>query len=533
MSLRARSLIGVVVSATSLAAFVVPGRASASTVATTSGLVEGIDGPSGSEWRGIPYADPPVGVRRWRPPAPVTPWSGVRDATSFASPCIQMASDTETVGSEDCLYLNVFTPSGATADSHLPVMVHLHLGGNFFGAPYTDASAFTSRDVVLVTVAYRLGVFGFMGHPVLTEEGHSGEYGVLDQIAALRWVRDNAAAFGGDPNRVTLFGSSAGSFDAAAIAASPLAEGLIQRAALQGIAFWPLTGVFRTVAATEEFGSFLADTLGCSAEPDPIGCLRDQPADTLVLTAGPDDTTAPVGGPLLPKPPLELLRERSVPLLIGFDREEDAGFHFPFPDPFGQTEWIHQTNAVVGSRLGARARALYPLSAYDSALWSFLTMSTDAVHGCPTRRLANAAASNTTVWRYLYTHVYEDDPFFEEFRAAHVLEDPLLWNADVLGTGHVLTPGEAALSARMTDYWTNFAKDGDPNGDGLPAWPQYDTTDEPVLTLDDTSTVIEGYHRPHCRLMDSLETPYPAPWSPGTGPASDPPGFFFDHARVP
>jgi hypothetical protein len=194
-------------------------RASASDliVTTATGDVEGVIGPSGKEWRGVPYAAPPVGDLRWRPPAPVTPWSGVRDATNFASPCIQLAFPTGTFGSEDCLYLNVFVPANASAEADLPVMVHLHPGGNFFGAPYTEAGTFTSRGVILVTVGYRLGVLGFMGHPALTAEGHSGEYGVLDQVAALRWVHDNIAAFGGDPARVTLFGSSAGSFDTVAI----------------------------------------------------------------------------------------------------------------------------------------------------------------------------------------------------------------------------------------------------------------------------------------------------------------------------
>src|SRR5262249_3682987 len=166
-------------------------------------------------WRGIPYAAPPVGLLRWRPPAPVQPWVGVRDATTFMPQCIQLIDVNATDGSEDCLYLNIFVPLSATPSSRLPVMVHLHGGGNTFGAPYQDASAFVARDVIVVTLAYRLGVFGFVGHPALSAEGggSSGEYGVLDQIAALHWVHDNITAFGGDPTNVTLFGLSAGSFD--------------------------------------------------------------------------------------------------------------------------------------------------------------------------------------------------------------------------------------------------------------------------------------------------------------------------------
>jgi para-nitrobenzyl esterase len=522
--------------ATLIGVFAAGASASDLTVTTASGDVEGVIGPSGNEWRGIPYAAPPVGDLRWRPPAPVTPWSGVRDATSFASPCIQPGFPTGTFGSEDCLYLNVFVPASASAASGLPVMVHLHPGSNFFGAPYTDAGAFTSRGVIVVTVGYRLGVLGFMGHPALTREGHSGEYGVLDQVAALRWVHENIGAFGGDASRVTLFGSSAGSFDTVAVVASPLSTGLIARAAVQGIAFWPLTGTgSSTLTESEGFGTFVADALGCSSSSDVLDCLRGLPAEALVEAAGPGDIGGPpVGESVLPKPPLELLRDGAVPLLVGFDREEDAPFTDPFQDPYTTQNWVRDTNRLVGSSRGRLARSLYPSNEYDSLLWSYITMQTDAVHGCPTRRLANVVASKTVVWRYLYTHVYENDPFFAQFfRASHVLEEPLLWHADVLGFGYTPTAAEEQLSRRMTAYWTNFAKSGNPNGIGLPTWPQYDTVNEPTLTLDDTSDVIAAYHRRQCGLMDSLSTPFPPPGEPRQGPPIEPPGFLYDHARAP
>jgi para-nitrobenzyl esterase len=505
-------------------------------VTTTGGQVEGIVGPSGNEWRGVPYAAPPLGSLRWRAPSAAASWSGVRDASSFAAPCIQLAFPSGIMGSEDCLYLNVFAPATATETSSLPVMVHLHPGSNFFGAPYTDASAFTARGVIVVTVAYRLGVLGFMASTELTGEGHSGEYGVLDQIAALRWVRDNIGAFGGDPANVTLFGSSAGSFDSVAIAASPLAQGLVTRVAAQGIAFWPLTGTrSSSLPEAEEFGNELTDEAECAGSSDVLACMRALPADFLVEAAGPNDVGGPpVGGPLLPDSPLNLLRQNgSVPFLIGNDREEDAIFGFPYPDPFGHDEWVHETNAVVGAHLGGRARALYAPSAYDSLLWSAITMRSDAVHGCPTRRLANALAAHGLVWRYLYTHVYEDDPFFEQLRASHVLEEPFLWHRDFFDFGHVLTADEETLAARLTDYWTNFAKTGDPNGAGHPAWPAYDTTSEPTLELDTAGGIFTKYHAAQCRLLDSLESPFPDPWEVGTGPTMVPPGFLNGHARVP
>src|SRR5262249_18348275 len=230
-------LLGLFVTA-ALAFFVSPAAPSSSSlvVTTASGSVGGVLDGSVKEWRGVPYAASPVGSLRWRPPAPVTPWSGVRDAASFAPPCIQVDGQGGTLGSEDCLYLNVFVPSSAAPRSNLAVMVHLHPGSNSFGDAYNDAGVFTARNVIVVTVGYRLGVLGFMGSAALSAEGggSSGEYGVLDQLAALHWVHDNIAAFGGDPSRVTLFGSSAGSFDTLAIMASPLSRGLISGAAVQG-----------------------------------------------------------------------------------------------------------------------------------------------------------------------------------------------------------------------------------------------------------------------------------------------------------
>jgi len=159
-------------------------------------------------------------------------------------------------------------------------------------------------------------------------------------------------------------------------------------------------------------------------------------------------------------------------------------------------------------------------------------MRTDTVRGCPTRRLANAAAAHAPVWRYLYTHVYENDPFNAQLRAGHVLEDPLLWHSDVFQSGHVLTAGENTLSQRMTGYWTNFAKTGSPNGAGLPNWPAYGGSTEPTLQLDDQSNVITNYHDQQCALLDTISAPFPPPWH-GKGPTIIPPGFLNGHAKAP
>jgi para-nitrobenzyl esterase len=502
------------------------------TVQTTSGAVGGVLNGSTKEWRGVPYAAAPVGNLRWRPPAPASHWTGTRPATAFAQPCIQLDFPSGTFGSEDCLYLNVFVPAGASASAHLPVMVHLHPGSNSGFHPYEDASAFTSRGVIVVTVAYRLGVLGFVGHPALSaESGTSGEYGLLDQIAALKWVRDNIAAFGGDPANVTLFGSSAGTFDTVALVSSPLTHGLIARAAVQGEAFNALHGV-PTIAEAEQLGFDLSQAFGCESTPNPLACLRAAPASLLVEGAGFLDLLPWTGGVVLPKSPLEVFTTRAtVPLLIGFDREEDAVFFDPFDPSYGANDWVRDTNHLLGASLGPQVRALYPPSAYDSFLWSTITLATDTDRGCPTRLLANAAAARTPVWRWLYTHVYEDDDFFGTFRASHVLEDPFIWGSDVFGYGHAPTPAEQTLSARMTSYWANFAKTGNPNGPGLPAWPRYNTATESTLMLDDQIGVVNGYHREQCDLLDDVGALFPPPWWPGHGPPHDPPGFLYGHAN--
>ena len=507
-----RALASAVMVIGSMAAAVPRAAASNLIVHTQAGDVRGIATDTENEWRGVPFAAPPVGDLRWRPPADVEPWTGVRDATRFARPCIQLAFPTGTLGREDCLYLNVFAPPTATSTSGLPVMVHLHPGSNYFFHPYHDASAFVARDVIVVTPAYRLGILGFGGHPLLTAEGNgfSGEYGMLDQLAALEWVQANIEAFGGDPSNVTLFGSSAGSFDTVALMVSPLSDGLFARVAVQGEDLNALNGHHHGIGFPEGTGIHAAQVSGCDASPDVLACLRALPARQLVRQEGVADVTPFVGGAVLPRSPLKLLRDGAgdVPLLVGFDREEDRYFTFGrLPHPYTRKDYARDSVDMLGPEVATDARALYPRGAYDSRAWAFVTMKTDASRGCPTRRLANATEAPT--WRWLYTHVYEDDPGLEKGRAAHLYEEPFLWgNFNMFGFDHTPTPDEELLSARMTDYWTNFAKTGDPNGPGLPAWPRYEQSTEPALVLDSQIGVVDGYHAAQCELLDTVSALY-------------------------
>jgi para-nitrobenzyl esterase len=515
-----------------------PAAEGALVVRTPNGALGGIATGVAAEWRGVPYAAAPIGDRRWRPPAPVDPWTGTRDATQFTDVCAQvnMGPDGGITGSEDCLYLNVFAPAGTPAGARLPVMVYLHGGGNVLGAPYTNADGFVTRGVIMVTVANRLGVFGFAGHPVLTAEGGgpSGEYGLLDQIAALGWVHDSIAAFGGDPANVTLSGYSAGSSDGFALVASPLARGLFRQAALP-TATWP-EGV--PIAGAEAFGLPVADAVGCSAASDVAACLRAASTEDLVLAFGLHGVNVSpwTGGAVLPRSPRELIGEQHpmIPLLVGSSREE-AGNAVPkdtADSPYGTAEWVRDSDALVGAQYGDAARALYPADRYDSPRWAAVALYTDATFACPMRRLA--LASDGPVWRYLYTHQIENDPDLAKLRSTHIADDALLWHDPngiqvvrlVNGLGpasspYVFSPAEETLSARMADYWTNFAKTGDPNGPGVPAWPGYAAVDERALVLDAVVDEVTFYHQEECAFVDALPTLFPEP-SPAATPAGTP-----------
>jgi len=479
-------------------------------VAVTGGPVSGERQGEGAVFRGLPFAQPPVGNLRWKPPAAVTPWTDPRDALVSGPPCLQRsygwnAADAA-ASREDCLYLDVRTPS-LKPGARLPVMVMIHGGANRAGsARGTADSSLVEQGVVLVAVQYRLGLFGFLSHPALTAEsgrGASGNYALLDQIAALRWVRDNIAAFGGDPDNVTIFGHSAGAQDVGLLMVSPLAEGLFAKAVEQsGTAGFGLPP--RDLAQNEKLGEDLARAIGAPGGAPGLTALRVAPGQAL-LDAGErlkppiDDDgfiwlQAVVDGWAVPRPPAEILAaggQRRAPLVIGNSARELT----LFGGPDNARAWV---KANYGDGAG-RALAFYGLEkggapAVDPILGDLADqIAADVSFRCPANWVAaRHVAAGQRVWRYQL-----DVAAPGKGPVRHGSELPFVFDTPPAGATDAAWP-------RLQAYWANFARTGDPNGPGLAPWPAYGkaaeaiafTASGPKPTRDDRGALCRLLPRP-------------------------------------
>ena len=500
--------------------FTVSVRGTPTIVETRYGAVRGVAIKGLYAFRGIPYAAPPVGDLRWKVPQPPTRWKGVRDASKFGNVCPQINSAGQFAGDEDCLVLNVFV-SQDNRGRKQPVMVFLHGGGNKNGdTQYTptplDTPPLAKKGVVIVTVEYRLGLLGFLAHPLLTVEGggSSGHYALMDMIAALQWVKQNITRFGGDPHRVMLFGQSAGSYDIQMLLASPAAQGLFSAAGMESNVI-PL-GQLPAFSLAEAGGEEAASALGCSSARNVLACLRGVSVDMLVnlpvnFAEGPG-----IGSPFLPRDPFTVLQQNGspVPLLIGSNREEWS----VFDDPNAQLDYseaIHERFDQFGSGVADEVLSLYPLSDYSSAAYAVIIVDTDFNMSCEVRSVARVAtgANREPVWRYFYTHGFENDLSLAPFGAFHTAELFFLFgnfdDSKQPGGGIVYTPSAAdlAFSRSLMAYWTRFAATGNPNSAGATAWPQYDASTESMLQLDDTFAPISRYHNPQCDYLETLPQP--------------------------
>ncbi len=488
---------------------------SAPIVTVTGGQVRGaLLDKGGAVFKGIPYAQPPVGNLRWREPMPVKPWTGVRDATKLGASCMQGLNipGMADIQNEDCLFINIETPGWPTT-LRLPVMVWIHGGGNIAGSghsPMTNGENLIRRGVVMVSFNYRLGTFGFFAHPALTRESPhhaSGNQGILDQIAALKWVRDNITKFGGDPGNVTIFGESAGSLDVSVLMTTPLSKGLFHRAIGEsGPAV--LVGEPLSLAAAEKRGQAKAAEWKVSPDASASNLRAVSSAD--ILKGQPDMARVAeshpnlgiiIDGYVFPRKPAEIYaagQQHRVPLMLGSNAREQVP---AVPLPTDLAKAITENYGPIAGR----AKALYvgkadPLYGTPLEQWG-----TDTSFRCSSvAQLEWHAAAGNSAFEFEFARVPKGS---ETLGATHGSEIVYVFGTlgkqiPGLGPPVVYTEVDERLSNQMQQYWANFAKTGDPNGKGLPIWPKFSTSSRAYMQFTDSGLVVkEGLRRPYCDLF--------------------------------
>ena len=521
------------------------GQQLTNTVMTDKGTVQGTLLNGGvSAFLGIPYAAAPVGALRFRPPAEAPAWSGVRLATAFGPICPRRTVAGAVIGSEDCLTLDVWAP--ASEGPH-PVIVFIHPGLNSRGAAKNGMASYggstfmttwdgqpwaAKRSIVFVSVEWRVNALGFLAHPALSAEdpnGSSGNYGILDQIAALHWVQRNIAAFGGDPSNVTILGATGGGADVSVLVVSDLANGLFSHAILES----PIWSRFPTLQEAEQgVSAQIIEAVGCSNDPDVATCLRAKPMadivaaapfkspstesedyapriDGFVLTGNPVD---PVEGDLAPS---------KVPLLIGSTADEfnahalDSDVGNTILSPYAlDSDYEAALEARFGVTIGDQVHSFYPASDYFSSplvlqqgrsasFAAMLTVLTDSEVTCPVRALArHDSTGGRTVYRYFFTHAIENDPKIHSLGAFDNQDNWFVFTA----TPYLYSADELALADTIQSYWAAFAATGDPNGGNRPVWPVYRQLNgsDNFLKLDTNIMSGNGVRTEKCNFWDSV-----------------------------
>ena len=496
------------------------------TVHVESGTLHGAKTGDVRHFMGIPYAAAPVGALRFRVPQPAAAWTGVREAIDPGSTCPQTLSPSGPSYDEDCLFLNVWAPSGA---HDLPVMVWLHGGAFVYGSgsdKYYDGTLLAKHGVVIVTINYRLGPFGFLAHPALTAEDPayptSGNYGLEDQRAALEWVQRNIAAFGGDPAHVTLFGESAGGLSTCIHFLSSRTHGLFEAAISEsGLCGMP---DFAPMHATAEAqGMTLAAKLGCAgSDAAAIDCLRGKSAEDVMMASAPPAIADQLPGGLAYQPDV---LPNQIPNIDGFVIEQPlraalaGGTYEPRPLIIGNTKdegtmflstlSAKQVVTEADYRAALAVRfpqsvdaivARYPVSAFPSPNAALAQVTGDAFFVCPTRFASRQISGHgIATFRYLFEHPLAN-PILPDLGVFHASELPYVFGNDDFPLGRIDAP---SLVEAMQAYWTSFAKASDPNSSGAVPWPAYDQS-ETTLLLDTPPAPATGYKNDVCDFWDSL-----------------------------
>jgi len=504
-----------------------PPSATDGTVTVESGKLAGATADGVTAFKGIPYAAPPVGDLRWKPPQPAAAWTGARDAKAYGSDCAQQpfpldAAPSRVPFSEDCLYLNVWRPADATRN--LPVMVWIHGGGFVNGGSSPaiyDGSNLAKQGVVLVSFNYRLGRFGFFGFPALTAEnpnGPNGNYGTMDQIAALKWVKANIDAFGGDPGNVTVFGESAGGASVHTLLTTPLAAGLFNKAIIEsgggrGALMGPryLSKDSPQSPSAETIGVNFAKANGIEGTgPEALAALRALPADKIVnglnmlnmtATQGAQAYAGPmIDGQIVAETPDEAYRAdhmAKVPIMIGANNA-DIGFT--------DAKTMDEAFAGFGADKDKAAMAYDPDHAGDVHLVSH-NVAMDKLMVEPARLTAQLfSGQGLPAYEYRFAYVapsaaafFAANPMMALFSvkgAQHASEIPYVFNTVDAAFGNAVTPADEAMAKDASAYWVAFAKSGNPNGGGLPEWPAYSPTGDVLLnfTQDGPKAMPDPWH---------------------------------------
>lgn len=500
-------------------------------VKTVSGLVQGIIDDDVSIFKGIPYAAPPVGEFRWRPPQTVKPWTEIRDASQYGLNCAQAgwgaAPGTISEGSsEDGLYLNIWKPRSANPGANLPVMVWIHGGAFVFGSgsqPDFSGIQFAKQGVILITFNYRLGRLGFFAFPALSKEHPEepkGNYAYMDQIAALQWVKENISAFGGNPKKVTIFGESAGGVSVHSLLTIPAAKGLFQKAIIEsgGGRDGVLTGRPIHNENDDMYYPISAETIGINfaqkhgingTDAEALAKLRS--LNVAEIVDGGQETNGPGGVPIYSGPILDgklvvetaesaykLGKVPNIPIIIGSNSAE-------VPAGFVNAKNKEELIALFGNHK-EEALAAYDVDGKTDFAKMLTLVNTDKVWAEPTRFTGRAFASKSIpVYTYLFSYVSEPMKERMKYGASHGSEIPFVFGNLIDRNGIIFTEKDKGVAKMMNSYWVNFAKNGNPNGEGLPLWPMFDTNKNNIFELNKEGSAesISDYRKARLDVIEN------------------------------